>query len=130
MMSHTFEIIKTALKADNSVSASDRARVLATIRNGGSKSPETARLAEPRVLATLRHRGSQAPEPAKLAEPRLIRRAEAAHRLGCSLRLVDRLAKDGALIKRKLPGRKRAAGILESDLLALIAQETACESCA
>jgi hypothetical protein len=100
MMSHTIEIIKTALKADNSVSASDRARVLATIRNGGS----------------------QAPESARLAEPRLIRRAEAARRLGCSLRLIDRLAKDGALVKRKLPGRKRAAGILESDLLALIAE--------
>jgi predicted DNA-binding transcriptional regulator AlpA len=98
MMSHTIEIIKTALKADNSVSASDRARVLATIRNGGSKSPETARF----------------------AEPRLIRRAEAAHRLGCSLRLIDRLAKDGALVKRKLPGRKRSAGFLEADVVALI----------
>jgi hypothetical protein len=98
MMSHTFEIIKTALKADNSLSASARARVLATIRQGGS----------------------QAPEPAKLAEPRLIRRAEAAHRLGCSVRLVDRLAKDGALVKRKLPGRKRAAGFLEADVLGLI----------
>jgi hypothetical protein len=98
MMSHTIEIIRTALKADNTVSASDRARVLATIRNGGSK----------------------ASEPARVAEPRLIRRAEAAHRLGCSLRLVDRLAKDGALVKRKLPGRKRAAGFLEADVLGLI----------
>lgn len=62
-----------------------------------------------------------------IAEPRLLRRAEAARRLGCSLRLVDRLAKDGALVKRKLPGRKRAAGILESDLLALIAEEAASE---
>jgi hypothetical protein len=43
------------------------------------------------------------------------------------LRLVDRLAKDGALMKRKLPGRKRAAGILESDLLALIAEGAAPE---
>lgn len=66
MMSHTIEIIKTALKADNSVSASDRARVLATIR----------------------HSGSQAPELARLPEPRLIRRAEVARCLGCSLRLV------------------------------------------
>jgi hypothetical protein len=103
MMTHTLEIIRTALKADNSVAASDRARFLATIRNGGS----------------------QAPEPARLVEPRLIRRAEAARRLGCSLRLVDRLAKDGALAKRKLPGRKRAAGFLESDLLALIAGKEA-----
>src|SRR5271165_5008011 len=102
MMSHTIEIIKTALKADNSVSASARARLLAAIRGGGE----------------------QALKPAKVVEQRLIRRAEVARRLGCSLRLVDRLAKDGALVKRKLPGRKRAAGILESDVLALIAQET------
>jgi hypothetical protein len=37
--------------------------------------------------------------------------------------LVDRLAKEGALAKRKLPGRIRAAGILESDLLALMTEE-------
>jgi hypothetical protein len=100
MMTHTLEIIRTALKADPSVAANERARLLATIRGGGEQ-----------VL-----------KPASIVEQRLIRRAEAAHRLGCSLRLVDRLAKDGALVKRKLPGRKRAAGILESDLLALMAE--------
>lgn len=67
-------------------------------------------------------------ERVTVAEPRLLRRTEAAPRLGCSLRLVDGLAKDGALVKRRLPGRKRAAGILESDLLALMADEAAPES--
>jgi hypothetical protein len=57
MMSHTIEIIKTALKADNSVSASDRARVMATIRNGGSQAPEPARLAEPRLIGRKRRIG-------------------------------------------------------------------------
>jgi hypothetical protein len=107
MMTHTVEIIRAALKADPSLGASDRARLLATIRSGE------------RPMAV---------ERVTVAEPRLLRRAEAARRLGCSLRLVDRLAKDGALMKRRLPGRKRAAGILESDLLALIADETAPES--
>jgi hypothetical protein len=105
MMTHTVEIIRAALKADASLAASDRTRLLTAIRGGGGP----------------------AHEPARLVEPRLLRRAEAARRLGCSLRLVDRLAKDGALVKRKPPGRKRAAGILESDLLALIADGAAPE---
>jgi hypothetical protein len=39
------------------------------------------------------------------------------------LRLIDRLAQQGALKKVRLPGRQRAAGIRESDLLALITQK-------
>ena len=109
MMTHTLEIIRAALKADPSLGANDRARLLATIRGGGRPMPV---------------------ERVTVAEPRLLRRAEAARRLGCSLRLIDRLAKDGALLKRRLPGRKRAAGILESDLLALMAQEAALECAA
>jgi hypothetical protein len=108
MMTHTLQIIRTALKADSSIAATERARLLAAMRGGGEQ-----------VL-----------KPARVVETRLIRRAEVARRLGCSLRLVDRLAKDGALVKRKLPGRKRAAGILESDVLALIAQETTLACCA
>jgi hypothetical protein len=46
------------------------------------------------------------------------------------LRLIDRLAKDGALVKRRLPGRKRAAGILEADLLALMAEGATLECAA
>jgi len=99
MLATTIDIIRVGLKSDPTVSTSDRARMLALLKEG-----PTQRKADTPTTK----------------EPRLIRRAEAAHRLGCSLRLVDRLAKDGALVKRRLPGRKRAAGFLESEVLALI----------
>ncbi|HUA67240.1 MAG TPA: hypothetical protein VMA13_01720 [Candidatus Saccharimonadales bacterium] len=102
MLATTIEIIRSGLKSDPSLSAADRARILAAIRNG----PNTTKI-----------------DPATSSEPRLVRRAEAARRLGCSLRLVDRLAKDGVLLKRRLPNRKRAAGFLESDLNALISSD-------
>jgi hypothetical protein len=102
MMSHTLEIIRTALKADSSVASSDRARLLATIRNGGSQPPESVQRIQ-----------------------RIVRRTEAARMYGCSLRLIDRLAAQGVLEKVRLPGRKRGAGFRESDLLALIAGKEA-----
>lgn len=52
--------------------------------------------------------------------PRILRRAEVAQRLARSKRAVDRLAADGVLRKVRLPGRARAAGFLESDVVALI----------
>lgn len=99
MLPTTIDVIKAGLKSDPSLSSADRARILTAIRNGAN----TARI-----------------NTATNSEPRLVRRAEAARRLGCSLRLVDRLAQDGVLQKRKLPGRLRAAGFLQSDLDALI----------
>lgn len=102
MLPTTIDVIKAGLKSDPSLSAADRARILAVIRNGANA---------PKI------------DPATNGEVRLIRRAEGARRLGCSLRLVDRLAKDGVLLKRRLPNRKRAAGFLESDLNALISSQ-------
>lgn len=99
MLATTLDIIKSGLKADPSLSVADRMRLLTLVRSG-LHAPKGA-LAAP-------------------TEVRLVRRAEAARRLGCSLRLVDRLAKDGVLPKRRLPNRQRAAGFLEADLLALI----------
>lgn len=95
MLATTTQIIRSALQADPSLNPHDRAQVLALLREkpGNSKTADV---------------------------PRLIRRAEAARRLSCSLRLVDRLAKDGFLAKRKLPGRQRASGFLESDVERLI----------
>ena len=52
--------------------------------------------------------------------PRLLRRSEVAGRLGVCTRVVDALARNGKLTRRKLPGRVRAAGFLESDVCALI----------
>lgn len=53
---------------------------------------------------------------------RVVRRKEAAARLGLSLRGLDLLGRQGVLPKRRLPGRKRAVGVLESDLQTLISQ--------
>ena len=99
MLATTLKIVRSGLEADPTVSPSDRTRLIALLRNGQTTPEE---------------------EPATERVPRIIRRAEAANRLACSLRLVDRLAADGILTKRKLPGRVRAAGFLESDLNALL----------
>lgn len=101
MLPTTIETIRSVLKCDTTLSPADRARILAVIRNGANP--------------------SRAADATVTSEPRLIRRAEVARCLSCSLRLVDRLAKDGVLTKRKLPGRIRAAGFLLSDIEALIA---------
>jgi len=100
MQTTTLDVIRAALKADQTVRAVDRSRLLGLIRNDTEVPGEKA--SAERV-------------------PRIVRRAEVARRLGCSLRLVDRLAKDGILPKRRLPNRQRAAGFLESDIDALIA---------
>ena len=100
MLSTTLQIIRSGLQGDPSLTPADRTRLLALLRTG---------------------QGATKPETPTESVARLIRRAEAARRLSCSLRLVDRLAKDGSLKKRKLPGRIRASGILESDVAALIA---------
>jgi hypothetical protein len=95
MLPTTIQIIKSGLQGDPSISPADRARILAIIRSG-PEAPKT--------------------EPAA-DEPRLIRRTEAAQRLSCSLRTIDKVFKH---LKRRLPGRQRSAGILESDLAALL----------
>jgi hypothetical protein len=98
MLASTTQIIRSALQADPSLNPRDRAQVLASLREK-SKNPKS---------------------DAVPAAPRLIRRAEAARRLGYSLRMVDRLSQEGVLQKRKLPNRKRASGFLESDINTLL----------
>ena len=61
--------------------------------------------------------GQAAEAPAE----RLLRRAEVARRLACSLRLIDLLAARGQLTRIKLPGRQRGNGFLESEVSALLA---------
>ena len=99
MLATTIEIIRCGLRADPSLTPSERIRLLALVRQG--------------LYA-------QDPQSTAGNSARIIRRAEAARRLSCSLRLIDRLARDGILTKRKLPGRMRASGFLEQDLNALI----------
>jgi hypothetical protein len=100
MLPTTIDLIKAGLKSDPTLSAADRARLMGLLRNGGAQSAR----------------------PMRNDPPRILRRAEAASRLGCSLRTIDKLAKAGLLPKRRLPGRTRACGILESDLLAIVDQ--------
>jgi predicted DNA-binding transcriptional regulator AlpA len=99
MLDTTLQIIKSGLKGDPTLSPRDRARIIASVRIV----PETP-----------------TPEAATESAARLLRRAEAAKRLSCSLRTVDKLGATGILRKRKLPGRVRASGFLESDVEALI----------
>lgn len=99
MLQTTIEIIRSGLKADPSLTPNDRTRILAILRNGlNTTKTET---------------------PAEQVS-RIIRRAEAARRLSCSLRTIDKIAREGVLTKRKLPGRERASGFLSSDVDSLI----------
>jgi len=114
MLPTTLKLCRTAHEADPSETPSDRACLMAFIRLPAAE--------RARMMGYLRSRTNVTkPETQTERIERIIRRAEAARRLSCSLRLVDRLAKDGILPKRKFPGRVRASGFLESDLLALIA---------
>jgi hypothetical protein len=99
MLQSTLELLKSVLRADPTLSPAERTAVLAQIRQGGKAS---------------------AAQPVVRTEARLIRRAEAARRLSRSIRTVDKLAASGVLQKRKLPGRLKASGFLESDLETLI----------
>lgn len=98
MLDATIQVIRASLKADTSLTTIDRNRILTGLR--GSKPPEYH------------------------PEPKIAKRAEAAARLGLGLRAFDGLCKSGALQKIKLPGRVRACGVRESDLVALIEGRT------
>jgi predicted DNA-binding transcriptional regulator AlpA len=98
MLHTTLEIVRSGLKADPTLTPQDRAR----------------------LLAALREPAAQKSTPEIFTESRLVRRAEVARRLSCSLRTVDKLAASGVLAKRKLPGRLRASGFLASDVDSLI----------
>lgn len=99
MLPTTVDLLKSVLRADPTLSPSDRALLLARMRQPGQASEAV---------------------PGVKSELRLIRRSEAARRLACSLRTIDKLAAAGVLPKRKLPGRVRASGFLASDLDALL----------
>jgi len=88
------------LRTDETITAHDRARLLALIKQG------------PEPQAT---NSERCPPSA-----RIVRRSEGAARLGISLRTYDKLTRQLGM-KRKWPGRMRAAGVTEEDLNALIA---------
>ncbi len=99
MLPTTLDVFKATLKTDPTVSPNDRARLLTMVRTGAEASQPAA-------------------APTQTV-PRILRRGEVARRLSVSLRTVDKLP----IQKVKLPGRIRAAGFLESDINALLAQK-------
>jgi hypothetical protein len=101
LLSTTLDVIRAALKADPNPSPADRTRLLALLRAGAVP--------------------TNSPAPPSDSGPRILRRKEAARRLACCTRVIDRLAQEGKLKRVKLPGRIRGAGFLEADLNALLA---------
>lgn len=90
----TANVIKCALDGDETLTPKDRVEIF-------------GRLSEDRM------RG--ATSTLKILKPK-----ETASRLSCSYRQVHALAKQGLLPKVKFPGRTRAAGFLEADVVALM----------
>ena len=99
MLQTTIEAIRSIVRADPSVTPQERARILDSIRNHGKA--ETSKTTP--------------------NAPRILRRDTVAERLGCTVRQVDNLAREGTLRRVVMPGRTRAAGFRESDVMALIA---------
>ena len=99
MLQSTLDVIKSVLRSDPTLSPSERTLLLSQMRKGGK---------------------CAASEPIAKTELRLVRRVEAARRLSCSLRTIDKLAATGVLRRRTLPGRVRAFGFLLSDVETLV----------
>ena len=59
--------------------------------------------------------------PVVKAPPRIIRFTAAAEQLGCAVKSLHRLARQGGIRKCRLPGRVKCHGILEEDLVRLMA---------
>lgn len=102
MLSTTIDAVKAILRSDPSISVVERNLLLSALRSGAN--PPKGETTSERVR-------------------RILRRHEGASRLGVSLRTFDKLCKQGALKKYVLPGRTRAAGVLECDLNALLMAE-------
>jgi hypothetical protein len=98
MLSTTIDTIKAVLRADHTITASERNEILVALRRG----PRRPAVDTPPAC------------------PRLLRPAKAAELIGCSTRLIHRLAAEGHLRKSRFPGRKRSAGIREEDVFSLI----------
>ena len=101
MLSTTLIAVRSILTADPSVNTTERNYLVSLLRQGP---PVDKKIVIPTVPVTAC----------------LIRRGEVARRLSVSLRTVDNLAQSGALHKRTFPGRKRAGGFLESEVIVFL----------
>lgn len=95
MQPTTIDAIKAMLRADPTVTPSERITMLAFLKEHG--------------------RTGQSRTAGKTVS-RIIHRAEVAQRLGCSTRTVDTLARQGVIRRVRLPGRKNGCGFLASDI--------------
>jgi hypothetical protein len=100
MLNSTIDLIRAGLKTDPTLDPDERTRLLLILRNHGKQKQQ------PQI---------------EIGAPKILRRKQAAERLNSSLRFVDLLARQGVLKKCVLPGRRRAVGILESSLSAVLA---------
>jgi len=96
MLKVTSDVMMASLKADPTVDAAERIRIITAAQEAAN--PGT-------------------PKEHGLC---LVRRAKVASMLSVSLRTVDKLHSQGILKKVRLPNRGRAAGFLLSDIEALI----------
>lgn len=101
MLQTTMQAVRSIMTADPSLSPAERNRLLALLRQRPQADEKNG-------------------TPAAQAVARIIRRQEVAQRMSVSLRTVDNLAKSGMLRKRTFPGRKRASGFLESEVVELL----------
>ena len=104
MLPTTADAVRAMLKADPSLTPSDRARIMSAVRNHGKEAPAEVDVAARR-------------------EPRVLPRAEVARRFNRSLRFVDKPAVQGVLRRVTLPGRQRACGFLAEEVERVMAGE-------
>ena len=101
MLATTFDLFKAGLRTDPTVTPAERNRLLALLRNDATPT-------------------APAPQVQPASAARILTRLATAARFSRSVRFVDLLARQGALKRVRLPGRVRACGFLESDVIALM----------
>ena len=94
MLQTTIDAVKAILAADPSVNAEDRKALVEALKKG--------------------------PRPGAVHD-RVLRRPEAASRLGVGVKALDLWKRRGVLVPVTIPGSSRALGFRESDVEALIA---------
>lgn len=96
MLSTTLGAVKAILATDPSVNSEERKALVEALKNG--------------IKAEAKH-------------DRVLRRPEAARRMGVSVKALDQWKRRGVLVPVQIPGSSRALGFRESDVEALIAGE-------
>ena len=94
MLQTTLDAVRAILSADPSINNEERKALVEALKNG--------------VKAEARH-------------DRVLRRPEAARRLGVGVKALDLWKRRGVLVPVQIPGSSRALGFRESDIEALTA---------